>query len=319
VLAATSIAGCSATETDASKDPPNGADGVSKIVVGAGPCCLVATNDGIWVMNHRDKTVQLVDPDRNKPGESISVDPYNKWISAGDKMLMEGERGAAIFDPATDKVRPIAGVSSVRGLAFDPKTQTMWIGSAVDGSLTEVDAKTGRVVDTTLIDGLDSGGDIVHAGQHLWIANFDGELLKIDLDRHRVATRLRPFAGALGHVVSAGGWLWAVSTDEPALLRMDPDTGEVTRRIATDFAGTASPGFAAPPDGTLWLASADRIERLDPKTGDTLDSYAVPLSDDTDLATYYAMGGVVVGFGSIWTTIFDDTYTDDAVVRLERG
>jgi hypothetical protein len=30
------------------------------------------------------------------------------------------------------------------------------------------------------------------------------------------------------------------------------------------------------------------------------------------------MGGVVVGFGSIWTTIFDDTYADDAVVRLER-
>jgi hypothetical protein len=174
VLAATSIAGCSATGIDASKDRPSGADGVSKIVVGAGPCCLVATDDGIWVMNHRDKTVQLVDPDRNKPGESISVNPYNKWISAGDKMLMEGESGAAIFDPATNKVRPIAGVSTVRGLAFDPKT------------------------------------------------------------------------------------------------------------------------------------------------GDTLDSYAIPLSDNTDLATYYAMGGVVIGFGSIWTTIFDDTYADDAVVRLER-
>jgi DNA-binding beta-propeller fold protein YncE len=318
VVAATSIAGCSATDTDASNDPSDDADGVSNIVVGAGPCCLVATNDGIWVMNHRDKTVQLVDPDTNKPGESISVNPYNKWISAGDKMLMEGERGAAIFDPETTKVRPIAGVSDVRGLAFDPKTLKMWLGSAVDGSLTEVDARTGRVVDNTMIDGLDSGGGIVLAGQNLWIANFDGELLHIDLDKHRVATRLRPFRGALGHVVSAGGWLWAVSFEEPTLLRMDPDTGEVTRRIATDFAGTASPGFAAPPDGTLWLASADRIEQLDPKTGDTLDSYAIPLSDNTDPATYYAMGGVVVGFGSIWTTIFDDTYADDAVVRLER-
>jgi hypothetical protein len=105
----------------------------------------------------------------------------------------------------------------------------MWIGSAVDGSLTEVDARTGRVVDTTMIDGLDSGGGIVLAGQNLWIANFDGELLHIDLDKHRVATRLRPFRGALGHVVSAGGWLWAVSFEEPTLLRMDPDTGEVTR------------------------------------------------------------------------------------------
>jgi streptogramin lyase len=109
-----------------------------------------------------------------------------------------------------------------------------------------------------------------------------------------------------------------VSFEEPTLLRMDPDTGKVTRRIAADFAGTTSPGFAAPPDGTLWLASPDRIEQLDPKTGDTLDSYAIPLGDNTDLATYYAMGGVVIGFGSIWTTIFDDTYADDAVVRLER-
>jgi DNA-binding beta-propeller fold protein YncE len=231
---------------------------------------------------------------------------------------MEGESGAAIFDPATSKVHPIAGVSDVRGLAFDPRTQTMWIGSAVDGSLTKVDAKTGQVVDTLMIDGLDSGGSIVLAGHNLWVANFDGELLRIDLDRHRVVTRLQPFGGALGHVVSAGGWLWAVSTDEPTLLRMDPDTGKVTRRIANDFAGTASPGFSAPPDGTLWLASADRIEQLDSETGETLHSYEIPLSGNADLDTYYAVGGVVVGFGSIWTTIFDDTYADDAVVRLER-
>ena len=38
-------------------------DGAS-IDVGKGPCCLVARDDGVWVMNWRDETIQRIDPAR---------------------------------------------------------------------------------------------------------------------------------------------------------------------------------------------------------------------------------------------------------------
>jgi hypothetical protein len=48
-----------------------------------GPCCLVARDDGIWVMNLRDETIQRIDPDTNEPDEPIDVSPLYKMIDAG--------------------------------------------------------------------------------------------------------------------------------------------------------------------------------------------------------------------------------------------
>jgi hypothetical protein len=39
--------------------------------------------------------------------------------------------------------------------------------------------------------------------------------------------------------------------------------------------------------------------------------------EGVDPNTYYR-GGITTGFKSVWATIFDDFYADDAVVRLER-
>jgi hypothetical protein len=62
----------------------------------------------------------------------------------------------------------------------------------------------------------------------------------------------------------------------------------------------------------------DRIEQLDPKTGDKLKSYRIPVAEDANPDNYYA-GAVTTGFGSVWTTIFNDTpFVDDALVRLKR-
>ena len=58
------------------------------IEVGTGPCCLVPGEDGIWVMNHRDRSLQHVDPQTNQPDQPVSVHPYDEMVGAGDKLLL---------------------------------------------------------------------------------------------------------------------------------------------------------------------------------------------------------------------------------------
>jgi hypothetical protein len=47
-----------------------------------------------------------------------------------------------------------------------------------------------------------------------------------------------------------------------------------------------------------------------------MKSYKIPISD-ADLSHYYA-GVITTGFGSVWTTIFDDWDLDHALVRINR-
>jgi streptogramin lyase len=229
----------------------------------------------------------------------------------------------ALFDPQTRKVgRSISVDGGVRGAAFDSRSDTLWVGSASDGTLVHIDADSGRVLDRFTVDGLPSGGSLVVTGDNeLWVATFDGEILEIDLTQRRVVTRLNPFGKAEVHIAFAGGYLWATSFQEPTLLRIDPRTGEIDRRSTIDADGSQFPRlFFTASDEALWVAAAPyRIEELDPETGQTLKSYDIPLADDASPDDYYSVGGVVTGFGAVWTTVFNNiSFVDDAVVRLEK-
>jgi DNA-binding beta-propeller fold protein YncE len=312
----------SADPRPASETPgtPEG-EGVTEIDMGmGGPCCLVARDDGVWVMNLRDETIQRIDPDTNEPDEPIDVSPSYKMIDAGEKMLLEGDYSVTLFDPETATVgRSIAVEGGVRGMVYDSMSNTAWVGSATDGTLTGIDAESGRVVDTLTIDGLPNGGDLVMTGNNeLWVATFDGEILKVDLAERSVVTRLRRFVGNEVSIAAAGGYLWATSVEQPTLSRINPDTGQVVERGDIDAAGAGFPGVATSPDGTLWVAAApDRIEERDPQTGQTLKSYDIPLDDDVHINEYFRNSSTT-GFGSVWTTTFDKYSFDHAVVRLER-
>jgi streptogramin lyase len=293
-------------------------DSVS-IEVGTGPCCLVATESGVWVQNHRDQTLQLVDPDTNRAGTPISVPLGDGMLPAGENLALFDPRGLAIFDPDSKESRLVSGVSGLGGVAVDPRTKTVWAGREKDGRLFRVDPDNAEVMEVLTIDGLPSTDNIVVAGPNkLWIATWEGEILLIDVPRRRVLTRSRPFGLAEVDIASAAGSLWAVAVDRGTLLRLDFNNGRVKDRKGIAVAGERDfPRLAEQPDGSLWLASApNQLHRIDPRSGNTLDSYDIPFSKDDDLNLYY-YGGVVSAFGSVWTTVFDDLYEDDAVVRLQ--
>jgi DNA-binding beta-propeller fold protein YncE len=323
------VGGVSLAEPLMSTDPrpasetpglPEG-EGVTEIDMGTGgPCCLVARDDGIWMMNLRDQTIQRIDPDTDKAGEPIDVAPFYKMIDAGDNMLLEGDGSVALFDPETEKLgRAIPVPGGVRGMAYNSQSDTLWVASATDGTLTHIDADSGRVLDTLIVEGLPSGGGLVSTGNNeLWVATFDGEIFKVDLAARRVVTRLTPFGFAEVSIAAAGGYLWATSFEEPTLLRIDLESGQIVQRGGIDSAGSGFPAVAPSPDGTLWITAApNRIEQRDPQTGQALKSYDIPLDDDVYIDEYFS-NSITTGFGSVWTTKFDDYSFDHSVVRIER-
>jgi DNA-binding beta-propeller fold protein YncE len=113
-----------------------------------------------------------------QPDEPIDVSPLYKMIDAGAYMLLEGDDSVTLFDPETGKVgRPIRVEGGMRGMVYDSTSDTLWVGSATDGTVIGIDTGGGRVVETFTVDGLPSGGELVSTGNNeLWVATFEGQI-----------------------------------------------------------------------------------------------------------------------------------------------
>jgi hypothetical protein len=132
---------------------------------------------------------------------------------------------------------------------------------------------------------------VTTGNNELWVATFEGQILRVDLAERRVVTRLKRFVGNEVSIASAGGYLWGTSVEQPTLFRINPDTAQIVERGDIDAAGKSFPGVTTSPDGTLWVAAApDRFEERDPESGDILESYELPVPEGDDPNTYYRGG-----------------------------
>ena len=97
----------------------------------------------------------------------------------------------------------------------------------------------------------------------LWVCFGDDESLQRVRPRDGVATATVQLDGFRPWAVAGGfGSLWAIDREQPALLRLDPATGRVLRRVscpASVFLG-AGDRLARPREGT-------RVARVEPATG----------------------------------------------------
>jgi DNA-binding SARP family transcriptional activator len=152
----------------------------------------------------------------------------------------------------------------------------VWVANANDETVSRIDPNTKREVARIGV-GTDESALAVGFGS-VWVAGGnDGTLVRIDARTNVVRARLR-----LGHgnalapapvfaVAAGGGTVWATSGD--SVVRVDPVTDAVTRRIPVD-----RPNGIAVAHGALWVTStAARVLRFDAVTGVRTASIAVPV------------------------------------------
>jgi streptogramin lyase len=188
------------------------------------------------------------------------------------------------------------GVAEVHG--------RLWVGTAADGRVREVDARS-------LIP-LDDGVTVANAMQGPIAAH--GALWMFEQGRRRVA-RFDPANDSLtrttlDHIytpsLAAGDdevWLTRGDLEGPTgtILRLDPRTGRpLGNPVELDF----KPGSIAAADDELWVADAAgrAVRRLDPQTGESTGEavHLPPWPFDLQFAA-----------GRLWVTI-DDSRTGDA-------
>jgi streptogramin lyase len=132
----------------------------------------------------------------------------------------------------------------------------------------------------------------------LWVAcRDDGALQRV---RAGAATTIqlegfRPWALAAG-----SGSLWAIDREQSVLLRLDPDSGRVLRRVAVP----GLPVYVWAGAGSVWLGleSGTRVARIDPATG------RVRLVE---------AGDGVSGFASDGRSVWIVSHRDNALTRVE--
>ena len=159
----------------------------------------------------------------------------------------------AVIDPGTNRVVASIPVGS-KPVAVAAGADGVWVGDARDGTVTRVDPETREVVKTIGI-----GAPVVD-----------------------LATGL--------------GGVWAATGGFGEVVRIDPEVGAVAQRIPlgdpTDPVVPSVPSVGVG-DGRVWAGVPDGLSRIDPSSGEVVDT--------VDLDSTQALQ-IAVGDGAVWVT-----------------
>ncbi len=162
-----------------------------------------------------------------------------------------------------------AGVENVAGVTFDG--QHVWFASG--DKLNAFDPASGKV-DRTIDIAAHAG--TAFDGKHLFQIAED-RIHKIDPGTGRILKTIpSPGGGGDSGMAWAEGTLWVGQHRGRKIHQVDPETGAILRTIESNRFVTGVTWV----DGDLWHATwendASELRRVDPKTGEVLESVAMP-------------------------------------------
>ena len=194
-----------------------------------------------------------------------------------------GENAVALINPKSGDVRATYGVGHDPG-AVATGGGSVWVASALDGTVTRVDRSKQQVV-TIPVGGHPEA--LAYGAGSLWVGGDGREVAQIDPARNAVVRRIgvggQPTALAVGY-----GALWIAQPREGVVVRLDL----AGRRPVQRLAAGAGPSALAAGAGAVWVAAEDsgQLVRLAPDTG--LATAAINVGNGP--------AAVAVGEGAVW-------------------
>src|SRR4051794_1004756 len=163
-------------------------------------------------------------------------------------------------------------------LAIAPKTMGL------------IDAKSHDVVGRILFSS--QPWDVVFDADQAWVLLGDERrVARVDLASRKVLSSTRlPFKP--GAITTGAGGAWVTEDDGPGLVRLDRDSGRISKRFSVPVRGdrdASSPGIAFGA-GSVWVARGPETVRVDPASGGVTKRLLTPL----------AANAVVFAGGAVW-------------------
>ena len=270
----------------------------------------------VWVASSQSSVVTPIDADSRRPAEPVQLGDTPSSTPglavSGDSLLVSVAEGEAIVRVPTD--------SGKRDSRF-PIAQTVHYGPVVagDGSLW-VTLQSGEIGRLSPKDGGISlrtpgpppglDGPLAVGGGSVWATASREDrsfLARFDSRTGRIDAQIDLGKGVLGEGVAYGeGAAWVADTRHNDVLRVDPKTNRVVKRIRIE---TGISNDIAVGAGAVWVLNGndDKVSRVNPDTNR-------PIGGPTTISTSEA-SELAVGLGAAWVTSPDD----NSVTRLGFG
>ena len=268
--------------------------------VGRAPDRLVATDDAVWVLNFEDRTVSRIDVETLEQ-RRVGGFPFVDQVTAdplGGIYVSARTRRVFAIDPVDLLVSRFAAVpGNAEGLAFG--AGSLWVSSPsvrrAEGlnTVKQVDPETGtmsRQIEVGLTPIFLTWG----LGR-IWVANYDSDTVSVIEPGSDTARTVAAGAGPLG-IATGEGAIWVVAYRDRELVRIDPETLEVSARIPIGN----GPLDVAVGAGSVWVTNREdgTLLRIDPSSNEVVSTIQLGL----------APHGVVVSDDAVWVTVRSTPY-----------
>jgi streptogramin lyase len=185
------------------------------IAVGAG---------SVWIASDPKGFVSRIDPKDNKVIAQITVPAGSAGATFGEGAVwittpVPGETGTLTkIDPKTNQATAIQVGPQPRFVTTG--AGSVWTLNQGDGTVTRIEAATGKKLATIEVGVPGGGGEIDFGGGHVWLTVFQIPLTEIDPVTNTV---IRQWVGPGGDAVRFGhGSVWLSNLREQNLWRIDP-------------------------------------------------------------------------------------------------
>jgi YVTN family beta-propeller protein len=205
--------------------------------------------------------------------------------------LIATRNSLAVIDPGRNRLIDVIPVGNVpRGVAVG--RDSVWVTNSADGTITQIDEKTLKVVKTLGIAA--QATDVVEAYGSLWVVTgIDNSIVQMDPRTGGELSRARlsqdRFGGA--HAVAAGaGAIWVATGGW--VVKIDPSTGRRTN-VCCDSAGVNDVAVGR---GAVWFVDvSESVSRVSLKT--------LRFTGGTELGTIPT--ALTVAYGGVWVAVPD--------------
>ena len=192
------------------------------------------------------------------------------------------------IDPQTNTVVQTIGVGNGPS-AVAADARGVWVANADDGTLTQIDPRTGKVLKSRISVGQSADGVALGFGS-VWVTSeVAGSVTRIDAQSGRIAATVE--TGSSANAVAVGRHaVWVANDLRGTVTRIDP----ATNTIDTIRVGNGPNGIAVTP-GAVWVSNelAGTLSRIDPARNKTVQT--VPIGNRPQ--------GIVLDSGALYVAV----------------
>ncbi len=234
---------------------------------------------------------------RLKPDQVFEIPGVPDWIAIDEHVWVSNSPKDSItrIDPVANTIVETIAVGKKPCSGLAAGFGGLWVPNCGDPSVSRLDLKTGKVIDTLPLSIGNSEGGLATGAGSLWMmTDAVGTLARIDPATNKVVAEIYVAPGSFA-VAFGEGAVWVTSTDKNLVTRVNPHSNVVEKTIAVGPA----PRFLAVGEGSAWTVNQGdgTISRIDAKTNKVTATIAAGIPGPG--------GEIAVGEGSVWVTSFE--------------